>query len=353
LHVVAAGLGGGPSAVELDLRVVDEVEELIGSLERVDVLVNAAGIIRRGDEHRPEVFREVVEINLTGALRAAEAAHDLLAVRGGLGEQTDCPASRTGRLLQRWILLGLRNADAVPCVSSFTREDAQRLALARAGRPALPVVLNGLNYPFRRLAADEADRRLAPWAAQLGARPFVLHVGSAHLRKNREGVLRTFAIHARAHPDALLVLAGQPLPPAHRDLAAELGIADRVVALVRPPDEVVEALYNRAFALLFPSRHEGFGWPVVEAQACGCPVVCSDIPPTREVAGDTALMRVAEDAEGLADCLRSLGEPAQRRQVVEAGLANAERFSAQAMAAQYVAVYRSLLRADEPLGVPA
>ncbi|HET6742498.1 MAG TPA: SDR family oxidoreductase [Kribbella sp.] len=83
LHVVAAGLGAGPSTVELDLRVEDSVEELIGSLERLDVLVNAAGIIRRGDEHRPEVFREVVEINLTGALRAAEAAHDLLAVRGG------------------------------------------------------------------------------------------------------------------------------------------------------------------------------------------------------------------------------------------------------------------------------
>ena len=83
LHVVGAGLGAGPEQVELDLRVDGSVEELIGSLERLDVLVNAAGIIRRGDEHRPEVFREVVEINLTGAMRAAEAAHDLLATSGG------------------------------------------------------------------------------------------------------------------------------------------------------------------------------------------------------------------------------------------------------------------------------
>jgi NAD(P)-dependent dehydrogenase (short-subunit alcohol dehydrogenase family) len=83
LQVVAAGLKPGPEEVELDLREPGALEELIGSLEHLDVLVNAAGIIRRGDEHRPEVFREVVEINLTGAMRAAEAAHDLLAASGG------------------------------------------------------------------------------------------------------------------------------------------------------------------------------------------------------------------------------------------------------------------------------
>jgi NAD(P)-dependent dehydrogenase (short-subunit alcohol dehydrogenase family) len=83
LQVVAAGLKPGPGEVELDLREPGALEELIGSLEHLDVLVNAAGIIRRGDEHRPEVFREVVEINLTGAMRAAEAAHDLLAASGG------------------------------------------------------------------------------------------------------------------------------------------------------------------------------------------------------------------------------------------------------------------------------
>jgi len=82
-HVIAAGLNAGPAATELDLRVDGSVEELIGSLGRLDVLVNAAGIIRRGDEHQPEVFREVVEINLTGAMRACEAAYDLLVASRG------------------------------------------------------------------------------------------------------------------------------------------------------------------------------------------------------------------------------------------------------------------------------
>jgi NAD(P)-dependent dehydrogenase (short-subunit alcohol dehydrogenase family) len=83
LQVVAAGLGAAPDEVELDLRDDTALEELIGSFERLDVLVNAAGIIRRGDEHRPEVFRDVVEINLTAAMRAAEAAHAQLAVHNG------------------------------------------------------------------------------------------------------------------------------------------------------------------------------------------------------------------------------------------------------------------------------
>ena len=90
--VIAAGLASSEASPELgrvadvrelDLREPHALEELIESLDRLDVLVNAAGIIRRGDEHRPEVFREVVEINLTGAMRAAEAAHDLLAASRG------------------------------------------------------------------------------------------------------------------------------------------------------------------------------------------------------------------------------------------------------------------------------
>ncbi|WP_328519050.1 SDR family NAD(P)-dependent oxidoreductase [Kribbella sp. NBC_00359] len=90
--VIAAGLGSSKAPPELrrvadvrelDLREPDALENLIESLDGLDVLVNAAGIIRRGDEHRPEVFREVVEINLTGAMRAAEAAHDLLSASRG------------------------------------------------------------------------------------------------------------------------------------------------------------------------------------------------------------------------------------------------------------------------------
>jgi len=90
--VIAAGLNTAAATAELqqavelhelDLREPGALEGLITSRPRLDVLVNAAGIIRRGDEHRPEVFAEVVEINLTGAMRAAAAAHELLAESSG------------------------------------------------------------------------------------------------------------------------------------------------------------------------------------------------------------------------------------------------------------------------------
>jgi NAD(P)-dependent dehydrogenase (short-subunit alcohol dehydrogenase family) len=91
-NVVAAGLNPDAAPAELrqvaelralDLRSPTDLEDLVKLFDELDVLVNAAGIIRRGDEHRPEVFAEVLAINLTGAMRAAEAAHDALAVRRG------------------------------------------------------------------------------------------------------------------------------------------------------------------------------------------------------------------------------------------------------------------------------
>src|SRR5438105_11511198 len=77
--------------------------------------------------------------------------HDLLAVRGALGEETDCPASSTGKILQRWILRGLRNADEVVCISQATEADARRLVSNGAPAPKIQLVRLGLNYPFHKL----------------------------------------------------------------------------------------------------------------------------------------------------------------------------------------------------------
>src|SRR5205085_3940294 len=103
-----------------------------------------------------------------------------------------------------------------------------------------------------------------------------------------------------------------------------------------------EALYNRAHALLFPSRFEGFGWPIAEAQACGCPVLTSNRPPMNEVAGQGALLRDIEDENGFSEDLLRLRDPATRKKYRELGLQNAIRFSARKMAERYLAVYREL-----------
>ncbi len=273
--------------------------------------------------------------------RVVVTCHDLLAVRGALGEETDCPASFTGKFLQRWILHGLRRTTALACVSDATAADAKRLLADGENAPRISVIENGLNYSYRPLPEGEVTTRLAPLQRLKLDRPFVLHVGSNLRRKNRAGVLRIFA-KTKDEWNAQLVFAGDPIASELSADARRLGITHRIVEIVAPESELLEALYNGAHALLFPSRFEGFGWPIGEAQACGCPVLTSNRPPMSEVAGDGALLRDVEDEDGFAEDLMRLRDPALRLKLRELGLKNAERFSARKMAERYLALYGEL-----------
>ena len=270
--------------------------------------------------------------------RTIITCHDLLAVRGALGEVPDCPASFFGKLLQLWIRRGLERATRVACVSQYTLNDARRI-LTETGN--LRMMLNGLNYPFQPLDEGEMDRRLALWPGMKG--PYVLHVGSNLARKNREGVLRIFA-QAAAGTDLRMVFAGAALSKELTALARELQVHDRVIEAPTPGVEVLEALYNRALVLLFPSRYEGFGWPTIEAQACGCPVVASDIAPLVEVLGQSASLRPLEDEAGMADEIRRLAADRQYREKMrQSGVENVRsRFQTSRMMDEYVALYREL-----------
>ena len=273
--------------------------------------------------------------------RVLVTCHDMGAVRGALGEPTDCPASATGKVLQRWIRRSLGRADVIACDSTATRDDVARLVRRPDGTaPDARTVFIGLNVPYRPIDPAEADARLA--GLNVGEE-FALNVGSSLRRKNRDGVLRVFSRAARGWPAGKMVFAGEALPPESRALAASLGVADRVVEIVKPSDSVLEALYNRARALLFPSRFEGFGWPVVEAQACGCPVLCSDAGSLGEVAGEGAFVRAAADEEAFAgELARLVADGAARAQWAERGHRNAARFTAAAMLDHYERLYDEL-----------
>ncbi|MEY2542637.1 MAG: hypothetical protein QOE81_98 [Verrucomicrobiota bacterium] len=267
--------------------------------------------------------------------------HDLLAVRGALGEETNCPASPTGKILQRWILRGLRRASVVVCISQATEADVCRLVSRGAASPKIELVRLGLNYPFRKLPEAEVSARLAKIPAFNRGFPFALHVGSNLRRKNRDGALRIFALDKEKW-NARLVFVGDALTPELLALAESLGISDRITQVPDASDELLEALYNRAVALLYPSRFEGFGWPIIEAQACGCPVVCSNSGPLPEAAGDAGLFHDPEDEAGFAADLVRLSNPVERTLWSERSLRNAERFSTSRMVSQYIDIYRSL-----------
>ncbi len=262
--------------------------------------------------------------------------HDLLAVRGALGEDTDCPASRFGKILQANILTGLRRMRLVICVSSATQGDLTRLAPETSST----VVPLPLNQPYGVLPREEADRRLADF--QLTHIPFILHVGSSLARKNREGILRIFACIADRF-SGKLVFAGETLHPAQRALASQLGIADHILEIDHPPSATIEALYNRAHAFLFPSKTEGFGWPIIEAQACGCPVLVARTTSLPEVIGEGGLIRDYADEAGFAADLLALEDDTLRQRLIQSGFANLQRFATDKIIAHYLATYQSLV----------
>jgi glycosyltransferase involved in cell wall biosynthesis len=267
--------------------------------------------------------------------------HDLLAVRGARGESTGCPASVTGKVLQRWIVSGLQKAAAIACASNATLRDAQRIVLQENGRPKLEVITLGLNYPYRKLPPDEARKRLAEFSPLGEGASFVLHVGSNVRYKNREGVLRIFA-RSRENWNGLLVFAGESLSPSLHSLSRQLSISDRIVELPGISNELLEALYNCAVALLFPSTNEGFGWPIAEAQACGCPVLCGDREPMSDVAGPAGLTHSPEDEAGFAADILRLTDPTERELWSRKSLENAQRFSTPRMISEYRELYRTL-----------
>lgn len=269
------------------------------------------------------------------------SCHDLLAVRGALGEVEDTPASVTGKILQRWIIAGLRRTTAIACASRATLRDAERLVARRNGRPELLLIHHGINHPYRKQPEPIARRRLAEIPELDPARPFLLHVGSNLRMKNREGALRIFAL-TKNHWNGQLVFAGQKLTPELRSLGESLGVLDRVVEVAGPDNDLLEALYSCAMALLYPSRFEGFGWPIIEAQACGCPVLCADREPMSEVGGDAALQHEVDDEAGFAASILQLTNPAERERWSARSLENVQRFAAEDMIAKYVELYRSL-----------
>jgi len=245
------------------------------------------------------------------------------------------------RYLQWSTAYNARSAAQVIADSQATKDDLVR----HCGTPPEKVTVI---YPGRdtTFAPVRDPACLAAVRERYGiAAPYVLYVGTLQPRKNLTGLLDAFASLLHQGRDLYLAIAGkkgwlyEPLFARVR----ELGLEGRVHFTGYVPQEELPALLSGARLFVLPSLYEGFGLPILEAMACGTPVVCSAVASLPEVAGDAAILVSPHDTTQLVQALaRVLDDDALRQQLVQKGLDRATRFSWEQCAQQTLEVLQAV-----------
>jgi glycosyltransferase involved in cell wall biosynthesis len=217
-----------------------------------------------------------------------------------------------------------RRADALIAISENTKRDLVEIL----GAPPAKVTVTHLAADEMYLSPPPGEEVMRFRARHGLARPFFLYTGNISPRKNLKALLDAFARVKDQTGADLVVTGGLSWSDSWNQWAHSLGVADRVRRLGYVERQDMPALYAASLAFVFPSLFEGFGLPVLEAQAVGAPVVCSSAASLPEVAGQSAYMVDPTDVEGLARALAETASDARlRARLSRAGYENVRRFS--------------------------
>jgi len=245
------------------------------------------------------------------------------------------PLDEIARLRKRQCV---ERAATVICVSNTTRQDA--IGFYNIDENKVHMIPNACSAVFRPLSPIVWDD-LCHQEARILSRPFLLYIGNRECFKNFTGLIDVYS-RWEERTRISLVVVGKAWSNEEQHLLLKLGISERVILLNGVDDETLCVLYNLASAFVLPSLYEGFGIPLLEAMACGCPVVASRIPSTLEVAGECPIYFDTSNPESLVAALdRALleGKASQR---IGLGLERVKRFSWDQTARQTLEIYRSL-----------
>ena len=243
-----------------------------------------------------------------------------------------------------------RSAEHVIAVSHATAADLeQQLGLAPE---RVSVVLSGIDAA-RWASPTESRDSVVLQRLGLAGRRFVSYVGDADWRKNGPGMLRALAELRRSDAAIELVWLGTPSKLAYdrarRAEAERCGVASACHFLGYVSDAELGAVYRSSLATLLVSRAEGFGYPVLEAMAAGCPVIASNTSSLPEIAGGAALLVDPEDPCDIAEAVALLARDGARREdLIRRGRARAAELGLLAQARSTLAVYRALLNRCAP-----
>lgn len=240
-------------------------------------------------------------------------------------------AHNHNRRMARLQRTALARADKIIAVSENTRRDL--LSHFDIAPEKVCVIHHGVS----RLAEQEFQH-IAPQPY-----PYILYVGLRHSFKNFRTFALAFSLIAHRHPDLHVVCTREEFSDDEQSLFRRYGIADRM-HVVEADEPTLARLYADALLFVFPSRYEGFGMPILEAMAYGCPCALSDASCFPEIASDAAIYFPADDAEAMADAIESLIESdSLRDELRRRGDERVKEFSWERCAKQHLNLYLSLL----------
>jgi glycosyltransferase involved in cell wall biosynthesis len=278
--------------------------------------------------------------------------HDFLAQRSALGEIPENPIGITGRLYQKYIRRGYSKGKHFVSGSENTKKDLHQLlpdALTSV------VIYNGLNQNYTLNDAKIARASLGKKLGMSLDAGFLLHVGGNMFYKNRVGVIEIYnAWRNQFQQDLPLLLIGEAPSESLKKVYENSPFKNSIHFLEGLGDQLVRIAYSGATVFLFPSLAEGFGWPIAEAMASGCPVITTNEAPMTEVAGDAGFLIPrrpiekeraivwAQNAAKTVNRVVTLSEE-EHRAVVVAGILNAKRFDPNVALDRIEAVYKRIL----------
>lgn len=280
--------------------------------------------------------------------------HDFIAQRSALGEFPENRISLTGRLYQSFIRRGYRKAKNFISVSYKTRDDLHKFI---TNVPSISeVVYNGINKCLKKIDHLNAREILRQQTGIDLSNGYILHVGGNQWYKNRIGVIEIYNATRRQFQSSLsLLLIGVEPSDDIREVYNLSPFKKQIHFLANIDDGFLRIAYAGASAFLFPSIAEGFGWPIAEAMASGCPVITTNENPMKEVAGSCAFFIPAKPNNGKEAVNEWAFESAKvvvqvlqltdskRMQIVQNGLININRFNAESMISQVEKIYSNLL----------
>jgi len=234
--------------------------------------------------------------------------------------------------------LAMRRANQIIAISESTKRDLVRFFGIPEDR--IGVTHLAADEKFRPLGSEQLEKIIGTYG--LPGR-YILYLGINKPHKNLAFLLRVFR---ELRTGAKLVLAGKEDPRylQPREETRRLGLGGRVVFLGDVPEKDLPMIYNGAEVFVFPSLYEGFGLPVLEAMACGTPVVCSSSSSLPEIVGDAAVILDPQDTGAWVAALTEVLENEQLREDRKAkGLAQAKKFSWNKTARETLDVYQSVL----------